>query len=217
MTLQIIDGRLRSTAIPLKKDFIFASAFFKDLEMQKEHAQITVDHNFNWKINSLGTSKIRLGSDEVDSISLIPGLIFHLGQTGFKVIERAHPKINEWEQISAEFIDKLDLQTTPKSGLFFFLFPVQLHFIQGPQAGTIYTLSYGPRVLGLNQLDLDLKDPAQPHELLKFLQVGDKTIVENLSTENAILVNNTNFTQHTLSHGDRLTFGSNIVEVALLK
>ena len=91
MTLQILDGQLQSTYVPLKQNYVFKSSFFKDSEMQPEHAKIELDHNFIWKISSLGKSKIRISTDEVDSISLMPGLIFHIGQTGFKVIERSHP------------------------------------------------------------------------------------------------------------------------------
>lgn len=185
--------------------------------MKKQHAKVYLDHNFNWKISGLDGHRVRVGSDEIESISLIPGLIFHIGQTGFKVIERAHPAAADWEKVSAEFIDNLDLQPTPKSNLFFFLFPLQIQFIQGPLAGTIYTLGYGPRVLGSNHLDLDLKDPTQPHELLRFLQVGDSVVIENLAEENSILVNSTPFKKHTLVQGDRFTFGSNIIEVSILK
>lgn len=217
MTLQILDGQLQSTHVPLQQNYVFKSSFFQDTEMQPEHAKVYLDHNFNWKISGLEGSKIRISADEVDSISLIPGLIFHIGQTGFKVIERSHPLASEWENVSAEFIDKLQLDTSPSSELFFFLLPVQIIFMQGPQSGDIYTLSYGPRTLGSNHLDLNIKDPAQPHELLRFTQVGDSVIVENLSHEKAILINKKPFKKYTLTGIDRFTFGSNIIDISILR
>jgi hypothetical protein len=217
MTLQILDGQLQSTNLPLQQNYVFKSATFQDSEMKAEHAKVFLDHNFNWKISGLEGSKIRVSSDEMDSVSLLPGLIFHIGQTGFKVVERSHPLASEWENISAEFIDNLNLDTDQPSELFFFLLPIQIVFTQGPQSGDIYTLSYGPRFLGSNNLDLNIKDPAQPHKLLKFTQVGDSVILENLAGEKAILVNKKPFTQHKLSASDRFTFGSNIMEISILR
>ncbi|MBC7419718.1 MAG: hypothetical protein H7328_03225 [Bdellovibrio sp.] len=217
MTLQILDGQLQSTRVPLQQNYVFKSSFFNDSEMQPEHAKIELDHNLNWKINSLGSSKIRVSTDELDSISLMPGLIFHIGQTGFKVIERSHPKASEWENVSAEFINKLDLEAGENSELFFFLLPVQIVFTQGPQSGEIYTLSYGPRILGSNNLDLNIKDPAQPHKLLKFTQVGDSVLIENLADEKTILVNKETFLKHKLTGTDRFTFGTNIMDISILR
>lgn len=218
MTLQILDGQLQSTHLPLQQNYVFKADTFQDGEMQSEHAKVFLDHNFNWKISGLGGAKIRVSTDEMDSISLMPGLIFHIGQTGFKVVERTHPLASEWESVSAEFIDKLSLDNPEQSELFFFLLPVQIIFTQGPQSGDIYTLSYGPRILGSNNLDLNIKDPAQPHKLLKFTQVGDSVLVENLADEKAILVNKQPFTQYTLSSDtNRFTFGSNIMDISILR
>ncbi len=217
MTLQILDGQLQSTYLPLQQNYVFKNSHFNDSEMQPEHAKVFLDHNFNWKISGLGGSKIRVSTDERDAISLIPGLIFHIGQTGFKVTERTHPPASDWENISADFISKLSFEVDEPSELFFFLLPVQIIFTQGPQSGDIYTLSYGPRILGSNNLDLNLKDPAQPHELLRFSQVGASVIVENLAEENSILVNKKPFKKHTLTESDRFTFGSNIMDISLLR
>ncbi|MBC7457691.1 MAG: hypothetical protein H7235_05395 [Bdellovibrionaceae bacterium] len=217
MTLQILDGQLQSTNLPLQQNYVFKADTFQDSEMQTEHAKIFLDHNFNWKISGLGGSKIRVSHDEMDAISLMPGLIFHIGQTGFKVVERAHPLTSEWENISAEFINNLNLDSNKPSELFFFLLPVQIVFSQGPQSGDIYTLSYGPRILGSNNLDLNLKDPLLPHELLKFTQVGDSVMIENLAGEKSILVNKKPFTTHKLFGADRFTFGSNIMDISILR
>lgn len=217
MTLQILDGALQSTLIPLKKDYVFQGASFSDPDMHNSHAKIGIDSSFNWKINGLSGNKIRISSEEVESVSLLPGLIFHLGQTGFKVVNRAPATAGSWEKSSADFLDNMAFIDLPLTDLHFFLVPVQILFLQGPQSGNIYTLSYGPRVLGSNNLDLNLVDPSQPHELLRFSQVGDKVIIENLADDAAVMVNKNSFKQHALNDVDRFSFGSNIVEISLLK
>lgn len=217
MTLQILDGQLQSTLIPLQENYTFSGSYFQDIEMKSLHAKVIFDHNLNWKINGLGGYKIRISSDEVDSISLIPGLIFHIGQTGFRVIERVHPETAAWEHVAAAFIDNLNIASDPSNQVFFFLSPVQITFIQGPQSGDIYTLSYGPRTLGSSHLDLNLKDPTQPHELLRFEQVGDTVLIKNLGDEKSVLVNKNTFTEYTLTGTNRFTFGTNIIEISILK
>ena len=137
MTLQILDGQLQSTFIPLQQNYVFSGNHFNDTDMRLEHAKINLDHNFNWRINGLAGSKLRVSTDEMDSISLIPGLIFHIGQTGFKVVERKAIDPQIWESESIQFISSLSLSIEPAPEAFFFLWPVQITFVQGPQAGDI--------------------------------------------------------------------------------
>ncbi len=206
MTLFVLDGNLNSTYIPLKKDYIFSQKIFNDPKISDSHAQIQIDHNNDWKINSLGKNKIRLKTEETTSISLFPGLIFSLGNTSFKVVNRLLPSSNSWDSISADFIDKVNIKSFFSPDFFFFLVPLQITFLQGLQSGEILTVSYGPRILGYNQLDLNINDSTLPHELLKFTQNGDQTIITNL----------TNGVLFYLKESIKFTFGTNIIEISPL-
>lgn len=208
MTLLVLDGKFKSSYIPLKKSYIFDGLKLHDPKMKTPHAQIDLDHNFSWKINALGGHKIRTGNAEVTTISLIPNLIFNIGGTGFKVLDRLLPSSANWETISADFIDSLHITNRLSSDFFFFLNPVQISFIQGPQADDIYTLSYGPRVMGYNQLDINIKDPNMPHEYFKFTQLGDKVLIEDLLTKKVYTLEDESL---------QIAFGSHVIEIKKLK
>lgn len=223
LSLLVLDGPLKSLEIPLKEGYVFSQKEYQDQEMTSNHALSSIDHNLSWKINGLNGSKIRVGLEEKSHITLIPDLIFHLGQTGFKVIPRAVSTITSWEQKSAEIISSTEWPSESSSS-YFLLNAVQLLFQQGPQAGEILTLSYGPREMGHNNLDLHLKDPSLPRRIVTFKQVGDRIEIESLIPANTgskllLQINGADLTENPVSvqTGDMLKIGTNILGISFLK
>lgn len=215
LAVQVLDGPHKGEIINMRENYIFSSGYFGDQEMAIVHAELFLDSNFLWKIKTLGGNKIRAGSSEGHQLSLIPGLIFHVGQTGFKVVEKHINKDDKWEEAAIEFLES-DVWEPIFTEFFFYLYPVRLTFLQGPQTDEFYTLSYGPRIMGFNNLDLNIKDPSQPALLARFFQVGETAYIESLCGDK-ILVNGQPITQHPIENGDRLAFGSNLVELSILK
>lgn len=215
LALQVLDGPLKGQEISLRKNFVFSGRYFSDEEMGENLYSIDFDQNYVWNINSLGENKIRISSKESATISLIQGLVFHLGQTGFKVTEKKPLYFEDWEDAMKSWLieQNWDVKTTD---FFFFLYPIRLTFLSGPQADEFLTMSYGPRVMGFNNLDLNLKDPFIPEELVKFYQIGEQAYIENLS-DDKVLINKQVFSQHPIVDGDKLTFGSYIVELTILR
>lgn len=191
-----------------------AITFEYDTEMADLHAVVGFDSKKSWNIECLAPAKMRLGFNEVDRASLILGLIFHLGQTGFKVVERAQKQKGPWLEEIKEFLEVYPSRPT-STEIFFFLRPIRLSFIQGPQYEEIYTLSYGPREIGYNNLDLNIKDPNTPSRVAKFFQIGDQTYIENLCGEKAT-INGAPFDQHQISPGDILRVSSSVIELSIL-
>ena len=188
--------------------------FENDTEMADLHAVVGFDSKKSWNIECLAPSKMRLGFNEVDRATLILGLIFHLGQTGFKVVERAQKPKGPWVEEIKDFLEIYPSRQT-STEIFFFLRPIRLSFIQGPQYEEIYTLSYGPREIGYNNLDLNIKDPNTPPRVAKFFQIGDQTYIENLCGDKAT-INGTAFDQHQISPGDILRVSSSVIELSVL-
>lgn len=223
LSLLVLDGPLKNFEIPLKEGYVFSQNEYHDQEMENDHALSSIDHNLSWKINGLNGSKIRVGLEEKAHITLIPDLIFHIGQTGFKVIPRGPITSNPWEQKIAEIIGSNEW-SSEDSKSYFLLNAVQLLFQQGPQAGEILTLSYGPRELGHNNLDLNLKDPSLPRRIVSFKQVGDRIEIESLLTSDQngkllLQINGTELTENPVpvQTGDLLKIGTNILEISFLK
>lgn len=215
LALQVLDGHHKGHIITMRENYIFSSGYFGDPEMASVHAEIYLDSNFLWKIRALGSNKIRAGASEGVSLSLLSGLIFHMGQTGFKVIEKPKTTSPNWEESLVKFLEAESWEPI-LTEFFFYLYPVRLTFLSGPQTDEFYTLSYGPRHIGFNSLDLNIKDPTQPGQIAKFFQVGETAYIESLCGDK-ILINGKPFTQHPIESGDQVTFGANLVELSILK
>jgi len=218
LELEILDGVNKGKKIPLRNGLIVGktvdSLNFDDDSMAELHAILNLDSNKRWNIECLGDNRLRLGFEEVSKARLIIGLVFNLGQTGFKVVQKEGRAIASWE---SEMKTWLENHPGPRvhPDMFFFLKPIRLSFIQGPQYEEVYTLSYGPREIGFNNLDLNIKDPGVPAKVARFFQVADKVYVENLCGDKATL-NGNPFDQQLVSSGDKLKVGSNVIELSLL-
>lgn len=188
--------------------------FFDDPEMSKNHAVITIDQKNNWNIECLAPNKMRLGFVEVPRAALILGLVFHLGQSSFKVVERVSAASGPWRESLKKWLENNPAQQT-STEICFFARPIRLSFIQGPQYEEVYTISYGPRQLGYNSLDLDLKDSATPPRVVKFFQTDTQPYIENLCG-NAATINGAAFERHIICSGDVLRVASNAIELSFL-
>lgn len=220
LELEILDGPHKGQHIVLRNGLKLGHSqgtlSFNDLEMRELHAVVSVDSKKLWNIQCLDGAKMRLGFEEVAQAKLISGLIFHLGQTGFKVVERQSQLPQPpWKEALADWIEGNPGQPV-QSEIFFFLRPVRLFFVQGPQYEELYILSYGPRELGYNSLDISLKDPSSPERVARFFQIGDQVYIENLCGDLA-LINQKNFDQHLIVNGDVLRVGSSVIELSTLE
>jgi hypothetical protein len=219
LELEILDGINKGKRLLLRNGLRLGKTqdglFFDDPQMSDFHATVTFDNQKSWNIECLAPLNMRMGFQEVQRATLIPGLIFHLGQTGFKVIERQQARTGgPWiEEMKAWLNFNPGRQIGTE--IFLFLRPVRLSFIQGPQYEEIFTLSYGPRELGYNNLDLSLKDPSSPPRVVKFFQVGDQVYIESLCGDK-VTVNGATFDQHLVLPGDILRITSSAIELSIL-
>lgn len=219
LAITVLDGPLKGKVLSLKKNLILKGSFFSDEEMGENHFCIVLDQNMSWNINALNESKIRIGLGESERISLILGLIFHLGQTGFKVIEKPKLQLEGWEEGLTDWMTEQSWQEK-QTDFFFFLYPVRMTILSGPQSDEFFTMSYGPRIMGFNNFDLNIKDPSQPKNIVRFYQIGESAYVENLLGglhSDKVLVNKNRFDHHAICDGDRLQFGAHLIEFSILR
>lgn len=216
--LEVLDGDHKGKRLSLRSGFILgrtnSQLQFDDEEMSAQHAVLSYDQKKTWNIEALAPNRIRLGFDEVGRAVLILGLVFHLGQTGFKVVERQKKELRSWEEELKEWLEKNPSPST-YSEVFFFLKPVRLTFIQGPQFEEVYTFSYGPREIGYNNIDVCINDPSAPAKIARFFQVGDRAYIENLAGE-SVTINGARFDQHPIRQGDLLNITSSVIELSIL-
>ena len=100
--LEILDGTNKGKRLLLRNGLILGNSqeelSFADPDMFASHAVINYSAQKSWNIECLAPSRMRLGYEEVVSASLILGLVFHLGQTGFKVVELDGDFQKKWDQ-----------------------------------------------------------------------------------------------------------------------
>ncbi|MFZ3230080.1 MAG: hypothetical protein WA160_07740 [Pseudobdellovibrio sp.] len=216
--IEVLDGNQKGKRISLSSGLLLGRTAshlkFSDSLMAESHGILMLDHKKAWNIECLDNNFIRIGISELRRISLIPGLIFHLGQTGFKVVEKGEPLVENWSDGLKTWL-KNNPAERRQSDIFFFLHPIRLTFEQGPQYEEYLTLGYGPRIIGFNNLDLNLKDPSAPREVGRFFQIGEQSYLENLCG-NKSLINSKSFDQHPIQDGDILKIGSTLIELSIL-
>ncbi|OFZ28515.1 MAG: hypothetical protein A2622_05315 [Bdellovibrionales bacterium RIFCSPHIGHO2_01_FULL_40_29] len=217
--LEVLDGTQKGRRIALRRGLVIGrqtgDITFPDRLMAESHGVLVFDHKKTWNIECLSPYKARLGSSEQARISLLPGLVFHLGQTGFKVVEKEALLYESWDEGVVDWLRHHHGEARSKE-FFFFLRPVSLNFTQGPQYEEFLVLSYGPRLLGHDSLDINLIDPSLPKEVARFFQIADQCYIENLCREKA-LINLKPFDQHPIQDGDLLKIGSTIIELSVQK
>jgi hypothetical protein len=223
LSLLTLNGPQKGQRVPLYQGQVFHGSAYSDADMLENHAIINIDTNLMWSVRTDGpdgqqlnrNAKIRIGSAETERISLIPGVIFHLGQTGFKVVEIPINKDFDAPNETLMWLEQQNWQQR-KPTVFFFLLPLRLTFIKGPQAGDHYTLSYGPRILGFNQTDLNLLEPGLPKEAIHFTIDNLRPKIKK-GSDYKVLVNNEDLSEHFLNDGDIIKIGTNEIEVSILK
>jgi hypothetical protein len=216
--LEILDGPQKGKRISLKNGLQIGQnqpLAFNDKQMSMYHSVLSFDGKNSWNIECLAPMTLRLGADEVPRASLMLGLVFHMGQTGFKVVEKQKLTYDSWDEGMKDWLAHYPGKKM-ETDFFFFRSAIRLTFVQGMQFEEYCTLSYGPRILGHNQLDLNIKDPMAPNQAAKFFQIGKQAYVENLCGER-LKMNGISFDQHPIVNGDRLTVAANVIEINLLK
>lgn len=219
LEIEVLDGNQKGKRISLSNGLLLGrkinNLVFADKMISDSHAILMLDHRNTWNIECLSPHVVRIGLGELTRITLIQGLIFHLGQTGFKVVEKSELQVANWSDGLLKWLKENPAERKP-SEIFFFLHPVRLTFVQGPQYEEFLTISYGPRTLGFNSLDLNLTDPGAPKKVGRFFQVGEQVYLENLCGNKA-LINSKSFDQHPVRDDDLLQIGSTIIELSILK
>ncbi len=219
LQIEVLDGPEKGKKIALRKGLLLGRAAenlsFADKTMASQHGFIDFDLKKSWIFECLVPNKVRVGSAEQDKITLMPGLVFHLGQTAFKVVEKIKRVYETWDEGLIEWLKENPGHPKPYD-FFFFLSPISLAFVQGPQYEQFVTLSYGPRHMGYGSLDIHLIDPSIPKSAAQFFQVGERCYIENLCG-NLATINSNPFDQHPIQDGDRLKIHSTIIEMSMIK
>ena len=118
---------------------------------------------------------------------MMPGVVFRLGRTSFRVISVEAPDAPEFARIRTwkeNLADKLPLDWVqnkiPDGAGQAFSPTLRLKFVQGIQADESMLLGYGPRRAGAHSLDIDLRDPEAPELAFEIIPGEGLARLKNL-------------------------------------
>lgn len=119
-------------------------------------------------------------------------------------------RLKDWAAQNAEKVKNKDKVVVPMNP------PVNLIFIRGLQAETLWTLGYGPRKAGPNSLDLPIYEPNAPDPCFEVIPT---TTGIRFKTNHPDLVklNGKAVKTEELKHGDQITIINSLIEVEFLK
>ena len=218
----------------------------EDSKVSGIHAKVAIDNKGQFILNDQNSSNgLILNELKVKKIALLPGVIFTIGQTQFRVIKDStapelidvqyfeSPKIQEipktyevprprapqsWrEKITEHWDQKEPMISNPidEQTLSAFTPTLILDFIEGVQSDQKITLGYGPRQAGFDHLDIDLIDPTIPDEAFE-LRPGPGRIELLDLTHGQVFVNNRPCEMTFLEEGDIISVGQTKIKVRFL-
>jgi hypothetical protein len=194
-------------------------------KMSALHAQVRSSENGKLYLIDTGSSNgIKINGQKVQKVALMPGVIFSIGKTSFKIYEEIDEpekvdviKEEGWRGVLRSHLPHLDMQNSTRGTLLLpFASLIELHFIEGVQTDTTVVLGYGPRKAGSSVLDIELQDPESPEVAFELLPLDDGSIIFKTAYPEKILLNDHSFASQSLKTGDQIRVGSSLIEVRLV-
>lgn len=199
----------------------------QDSRVSALHAQVEEDENGQLFLVDRGSANgIRVAEKKISRVAMMPGVVFRIGLSFFKVVEYGIDSLAAAAQEEAlvgwkkELISELSRavaqNATPRSQVLALDPAVELRFIEGIQADTSIVLGYGPRKAGSDVLDIELRDPESPDIAFEIIPGKDGAVQFHTAHPDRVRLNNESVSSDTLKPGDRIQIGSSLIEVRFI-
>ncbi|MGZ3744325.1 MAG: FHA domain-containing protein, partial [Pseudobdellovibrionaceae bacterium] len=168
-----------------------------DEKISAEHAQFELNDQGQFILVDLESSNgILAANHKIKRLILMPGVVFRLGRTDFRVITVDTPQAQDFARVRTwreNLVEKFPVDRVHSNPLVNsvlpFSPPLMLKFIQGLQADESLLLGYGPRSAGANSLDIELRDPEAPALAFEILPTEGLAKIKNLCRDKLTLNN----------------------------
>jgi pSer/pThr/pTyr-binding forkhead associated (FHA) protein len=222
--LEVLDGVKQGSRFKLASGQVIGrkagDIVIEDEKISSRHAQVELDNKQQFVLNDLGSSNgIVAGNRRVKKLAMMPGVVFRLGRTSFRIVQvdeqpaKEFARVRTWKE---NLLDSLPLdwahnKLTEEVGKTFSPM-LSLKFIHGIQADEELLLAYGPRRAGAFSLDLDLRDAEAPDQAFELIPGDGLAKIKNLCKDKLTLNNNPVDTE-TLQEGDLIRIGNSVIKV----
>ncbi|HEY8271807.1 MAG TPA: FHA domain-containing protein [Pseudobdellovibrionaceae bacterium] len=194
-----------------------------DEKISGEHAQFELNEQGHFVLVDLESSNgILTENRRVKRLAMMPGVVFRLGRTDFRVIDITPPEAQDFARVQSwreNLMEKFPVdwvQNRLQEGMGQPLSPsLKLKFIQGLQADESLLLGYGPRRAGANSLDIDLRDPEAPDLAFEIIPGNGLAQIKNLC-QNKLSLNNKLVETEILQDGDLIRIGGTLIKVSYI-
>jgi hypothetical protein len=162
---------------------------------------------------------ILIDNRRVKKIAMMPGVVFRLGRTDFRVVTVDVPQVQGFARVRSwreNLVEKLPLDwiqnQLPEVPLRSFSPTLKLKFVRGVQTDESLLLGYGPRRAGANSLDIDLRDPDAPALAFEVIPDVGLAMIKNLC-QNKLSLNNKPIENDVLQDGDLIRIGGTLIKI----
>jgi pSer/pThr/pTyr-binding forkhead associated (FHA) protein len=225
--IEVLEGPQQGSRFKIELGFKIGRSrgeiLIDDEKISGEHAQFELDNKGQFVLVDLESSNgILTANRRIKKIAMMPGVVFRLGRTSFRVVTVEAPQAQEFARVRSwreNLLEKLPLdwvQKKPPVGATLPFSPaLRLKFTQGVQADESLLLGYGPRRVGANSLDIDLRDPEAPDLAFEIIPQNGLAQIKNLCRNNLSL-NNKPVETETLQDGDLIRIGGTLIKVTYI-
>lgn len=192
-----------------------ADIVINDAKISSVHAEFRKINDKIYLVDLGSSNKIQHQNKTIDSLHLTDGLKFYLGDTYFEVVEEFEDEPNHWAGKLKQLIKKLGQESPTKRNLIYpFPRTINLKFIRGVMLDKEFQLEYGPRIIGVNNIDIKLDDWLSESENIEFFKLGNDIYVKLLEDKD-IIVNGKAYDEKKIDSGDIIQIGENQLKVSI--
>lgn len=199
-----------------------ADIIITDPKVSGTHAQFMLDGKGQYALTDLGSSNgLHINGRRVKKVALLPGVIFEVGRTQFKVVAEEKPvpeapRPLTWRGVLREGLGSLEWSGGDSpADVQRFTPALKLTFIQGIQADQEIILGYGPRLAGSDSLDIELLDEKAPAKAFE-LHPGPGMVELKILAPGKVTLNNKSPDAEMLKDGDLISIGNSLIKATYL-
>ncbi len=231
LEIYILNGPLKGQKLAVEKGLVFsrnkgAGCFFiKDSAASNPHAEVVKKKQKFYLQDMDSKNGTRVLGKINDFFPLQPDLIFQIGKTRFKIVDKT-PKplepakkqkpIEHWSVLlKKEFKRQKMFVSDREVKLIAFNPLLVLDFQSGVQKFDSWLIGYGPRSAGGACVDLPIWDPLAPDKcfVLEPKEGGTRVLFKTPYPEK-IMINKQNTTEKILESGDLISFAGTGIKVS---
>lgn len=225
--IEIIEGANEGSRFKIEEGLTLgrtrADIIVKDPKISGTHAEIQLDGKGQLVLVDRDSANgIHISGRRVKKVALLPGVIFEVGRTQFRVVTVEEElaidfsRIITWRSILQDRLNRGNSGYESKNISINSIAPVlRLQFIQGIQADEEVILGYGPRMAGAESLDIELWEEEAPAKAFELVP-GPGVVQLNVLAPGKVTVNKKVVTSEVLRDGDLIGVGNTLIKVSYL-